>query len=79
MVDYIPAPRKPKTLPVILSREEVKALLLAPRHLKHRAILATLYATGVRVAALCELQGWTLIPNAWAFGCVKTKANAIAS
>jgi integrase len=32
-------------------------LLLAPRHLKHRAILATLYATGVRVSELCQLQG----------------------
>src|SRR6266568_679744 len=57
MADYIPYPKKPKTLPVILSREEVKALLLAPRHLKHRAILATLYATGLRVSELCQLQG----------------------
>src|SRR6266702_1534147 len=57
MADYIPYPKKPKTLPVILSRDEVKALLLAPRHLKHRAILATLYATGVRVSELCQLQG----------------------
>src|SRR2546423_12900696 len=38
MADYIPYPKKPKKLPVILSRDEVKALLLAPRHLKHRAI-----------------------------------------
>src|SRR5712671_2802711 len=57
MVDFIPYPKKPKKLPVILSREEVKALLLAPRHLKHRAILATLYATGLRVSELCQLQG----------------------
>ena len=57
MVEYIPYPKKPKTLPVILSRDEVKALLLAPRHLKHRVILATLYATGVRVSELCQLQG----------------------
>src|SRR5712691_11393088 len=57
MVDYIPYPKKPKTLPVILSRDEVKALLLAPSHLKHRTILATLYATGVRVSELCQLQG----------------------
>ena len=57
MVDYLPYPKKPKTLPVILSRDEVKALLLAPRHLKHRVILATLYATGVRVSELCQLQG----------------------
>ena len=33
MVDFIPYPKKPKTLPVILSRDEVEALLLAPRHL----------------------------------------------
>jgi site-specific recombinase XerD len=57
MVDFIPYPKKPKTLPVILSRDEVKALLLAPRHRKHRAILATLYATGVRVSELCQLRG----------------------
>src|SRR3989442_503791 len=57
MVDYIPYPKKPKTLPVILSRDEVRALLLAPRHLKHRAILATLYATGLRVSELCQLRG----------------------
>ena len=57
MADYILYPKKPKTLPVILSRAEVKALLLAPRHLKHRAILATLYATGLRVSELCQLQG----------------------
>ena len=57
MVEYLPYPKKPKTLPVILSRDEVKALLLAPRSLKHRAILATLYATGVRVSELCHLQG----------------------
>jgi site-specific recombinase XerD len=57
MVDYIPYPKKPKTLPVILSRDEVKALIMATTHLKHRAILATLYATGLRVSELCQLQG----------------------
>jgi len=57
MVDSIPYPKKPKTLPVILSRDEVKALILAPRYFKHRVILATLYATGVRVSELCQLQG----------------------
>ena len=57
MVEYLPYPKKPKTLPIILSRDEVTALLLAPRHLKHRVILATLYATGLRVSELCQLQG----------------------
>jgi site-specific recombinase XerD len=57
MVEYIPYPRKPKTLPIILSRDEVHALIKAPRHVKHRVILATLYTTGLRVAELCALQG----------------------
>jgi integrase/recombinase XerD len=57
MVDSIPYPKKPKKLPVILSRDEVKAWLLAPHHLKHRAILAPLYATGLRVSELCQRRG----------------------
>ena len=57
MVDYIPYPRRQKKLPVILSRSEVSALLVAPVNLKHRTVLATLYATGLRVSELCQLQG----------------------
>src|SRR5881409_351843 len=57
IAEYIPYPKKPKKLPVVLSRDEVKALILATNHLKHRAMLATLYATGVRVSELCQLQG----------------------
>jgi site-specific recombinase XerD len=57
MVEYIPYPKHPKKLPVILSRDEVQTLIRTPRHLKHRVILATLYTTGVRVSELCRLQG----------------------
>ncbi len=56
-VDYIPFPKKPKKLPIILSREEVNALIQAPSHLKHRVMLATLSTTGLRAAELCHLQG----------------------
>ena len=56
MLEYIAPPRRPHTLPIILSQTEVAALLTAPRNVKHRAILATLYATGLRVAELCQLQ-----------------------
>jgi integrase/recombinase XerD len=57
MVEYLPSPKRPKTLPVILAHGEVQALLRAPRHLKHRLLLATLSTTGVRVSELCHLQG----------------------
>jgi integrase/recombinase XerD len=56
MLEYIAPPQRPVTLPTILSQAEVAALLTVPRHLKHRAILTTLYAAGLRVSELCQLQ-----------------------
>jgi integrase/recombinase XerD len=56
MLAFIPQPKRPKTLPILLSPAEVAALLQAPRRLKSRAILTTLYAAGLRVSELCHLQ-----------------------
>ena len=55
-IDEIPAPRKPQTLPVILSPDEVKRFLECAPSLKHRAIMSTLYATGLRVSEACQLK-----------------------
>ena len=56
LLEYIPYPRRPFTLPTLLSQAEVAALLRTPQNLKHRAILTTLYAAGLRVSELCQLQ-----------------------
>jgi site-specific recombinase XerD len=56
LLEYIAPPRRPFTLPIILSQAEVATLLTTPRNLKHRAILTTLYAAGLRVSELCQLQ-----------------------
>src|SRR5215468_4796734 len=56
MLEYIASPQRPLTLPIILSQAEVATLLATPRNLKHRAILTTLYAAGLRVSELCQLQ-----------------------
>jgi integrase/recombinase XerD len=55
-VERIPLPRYEKKLPLILSKDEVKALLEAPKNLGHRAILATLYGTGLRVSEATNLK-----------------------
>jgi integrase/recombinase XerD len=55
-IDRIAMPRREKKLPVILSREEVKALLTAPKNLGHRAILAVLYGSGLRVSEVTRLR-----------------------
>lgn len=56
LLDEIPQPKRPRTLPVILSREEVAQLIDGARNLFHRTMLMTLYSTGVRRAELCRLR-----------------------
>ncbi len=55
-IDRIPLPRYEKKLPAILSKAEVKALLEAPRNLKHRAMLATMYGAGLRVSEVANIK-----------------------
>jgi site-specific recombinase XerD len=55
-IDRIPLPRYEKKLPVILSKAEVKVLLEAPRNVKHRAMLATMYGAGLRVSEVANLK-----------------------
>ena len=62
-IERIPFPRREKKLPLILSKEEVKALLTAPKNLAHRAILATLYGAGLRVSEATSLNVDDLDPS----------------
>jgi integrase/recombinase XerD len=55
-IERIPFPRRERKLPLILSRDEVKDLLEAPRTLRHRALLAILYASGLRVSEVARLK-----------------------
>src|SRR6202035_5295335 len=56
MIEHIPYPRHEQKLPVVLSPAEVAAVFGATRNLKHRAILMTIYAAGLRVSELTNLQ-----------------------
>ena len=53
---HIKRPRKEKTLPVVLSKEEVKKLIEAIENSKHRLIIKFIYSTGVRVSEVVKLQ-----------------------
>lgn len=53
--EAIPAPQKPRRLPVILSPEEVVDFLNCVSNRKHRAILTTCYAAGLRVSEAIAL------------------------
>jgi site-specific recombinase XerD len=54
--DVIPAPKKPQKLPVILSPEEVLHFLSCVDNTKHRAILTTCYAAGLRISEVICLK-----------------------
>jgi integrase/recombinase XerD len=56
LLDEIPRPKRARKLPNILSPEEVARLIEAASNLLHRAMLMTLYSTGVRRAELCRLR-----------------------
>ncbi|WP_374503309.1 site-specific integrase [Zoogloea sp.] len=55
-LEDIPMPKKPLRLPVILSSDEVTCLLEAVANLKHRMILTTAYAAGLRVSEATHLR-----------------------
>jgi site-specific recombinase XerD len=52
----LPGPRQPQRLPQILSRQEVGRILAAAEDLRHRTLLMTTYAAGLRVSELCHLR-----------------------
>jgi len=54
--DQIPFPKRQRPLPTVLSQDEVTRLIDAAQSLMHRAMLMTLYGTGVRRAELCQLK-----------------------
>ena len=55
-IDLIPYQKKVKSLPNVLSRQEVARIIAAAENLKNKAIIQTLYATGVRLSELINLK-----------------------
>jgi len=53
---HVPAPKQPQKLPELLSREDIWRLLNACLHPRHRLLLATTYAAGLRVSEVVALK-----------------------
>ena len=54
---YVPSAKQPSRLPEILNQEELARLFAAATNLKHRALLMTAYAAGLRSSELIHLRG----------------------
>ena len=54
--EHIPFPKRQRPLPAVLSQDEVVRLIDSAQNLMYRAMLMTMYGTGVRRAELCRLK-----------------------
>jgi site-specific recombinase XerD len=55
-LEFIERPKRPKLLPNVLSKEEVKQILNIHKNIKHRAMLSLIYACGLRRGELLNLK-----------------------
>ncbi len=55
-IEKIHRPKKSKTLPNVLSKEEVRLILNAHKNFKHRTMLCLIYACGLRRGELLKLR-----------------------
>ena len=53
---FIDRPKNEKTLPVVLSEEEVVSIIKSITNLKHKAILMTIYSAGLRISECINLK-----------------------
>ena len=56
VVQEVACPKVPKRLPVVLSPDELVRFFKGVNNLKHRAILMTTYAVGLRLSEVSRLQ-----------------------
>lgn len=55
-VEQIPVPKRPKKLPVVLSKEEVAQFFKAIKNIKYRAMFMAGYGAGLRVSEITHLR-----------------------
>ena len=54
--DMVPAMKRERNLPAVLTRNEINAIIDATPNLKHKAIIATMYSSGLRVSEAVRLH-----------------------
>lgn len=55
-IEKVHRPKKPKTLPNVLSKEEIRLILNAHSNLKHRTMLGLIYSCGLRRSEILNLK-----------------------
>ena len=55
-LEEVPIKKKPKSLPKVLSKEQIKLLVDATDNVKHRLLIKMLYSSGLRLQELIDLR-----------------------
>jgi len=56
VVEHLPHPKRPKTLPKILTMQETLSFFAAIKSPKYKAILGIIYGAGLRISEACALK-----------------------
>lgn len=75
VVQSVPYGKRPKSLPTVLGQEEVNRLIGCVDHLKHRAVLLTLYSAGLRLTEATNLKAQNIDSQRMQIKIVKGKGN----
>ena len=54
--EEVPAMKRERNLPTVLTPQEINAVIEATDNLKHKAIIATMYSSGLRVSEVVHLH-----------------------
>jgi integrase/recombinase XerD len=54
--EYLPTPKIAKTLPLVLSQEEVRDVLASIPNFKHRTVIMFIYSTGTRISECVNIK-----------------------
>ena len=54
--EEVPAMKRERNLPIVLTPQEINAIIDATDNLKHKAIIATMYSSGLRVSEVIHLH-----------------------
>ena len=54
--EEVPAMKRERNLPTVLTPQEMNAIIDATNNLKHKAIIATMYSSGLRVSEVVHLR-----------------------
>lgn len=72
----MPTVANDRKLPVVLSREELRRLFMAPQRLKQRVLFALIYSAGLRVGEVCALKVSDIDSDRMTVRVVKSKGKA---